>query len=449
MSTNFHTAHPTGQELTSANQNAPLSSLDSAITNIIGTDDSNPLYRLGASTELTISSGAVTITKSQHTIDTESDAASDDLDTMTIATSDVFGIIRAENGARTVVVKHGTGNIVTWDGSDIDLDDTNKALLYYYDGTSVRILSIIAAGGGGGSIGGSTGATDNAVLRANGTGGSTLQNSGVLIDDSDNITNVNGVRSKSATELTIATGAVTITQDFHTIDTESDAASDDLDTINGGTDGDTIWISTNNAARTVVVKHGTGNIQTWDGNDIDLDETRKMLLLKYDGTNWTVVSVIAAGGGGGGSISVAVIEHHETSGTNAGGTSATTWNTRPITREASDPDGIVTINTTDDDFQPDSGTYIVHIAASIYSGGLTRLRLYNVTQTSVEFQGVDGRPATNANTDYLSGVLVADGTDEFRVEHYTSAANAGDGLGDAVGSGDEEIYMQITLFKIG
>jgi len=36
-------------------------------------------------------------------------------------------------------------------------------------------------------VGGSTGSTDNAVLRADGTGGATLQNTGVTIDDSNNI----------------------------------------------------------------------------------------------------------------------------------------------------------------------------------------------------------------------------------------------------------------------
>lgn len=38
-----------------------------------------------------------------------------------------------------------------------------------------------------GSIGGSTGGTDNSVLRADGTGGSTLQNSAASIDDSGNL----------------------------------------------------------------------------------------------------------------------------------------------------------------------------------------------------------------------------------------------------------------------
>lgn len=40
-------------------------------------------------------------------------------------------------------------------------------------------------GGGGGGIGGSTGATDNAILRADGAGGSTLQSSGITVNDNN------------------------------------------------------------------------------------------------------------------------------------------------------------------------------------------------------------------------------------------------------------------------
>lgn len=45
----------------------------------------------------------------------------------------------------------------------------------------------IGDGGAGAGIGGSVGSTDNAVPRANGTGGATLQASGVVIDDSNNV----------------------------------------------------------------------------------------------------------------------------------------------------------------------------------------------------------------------------------------------------------------------
>ena len=41
------------------------------------------------------------------------------------------------------------------------------------------------------------------------------------------------------TELTIAGGIITRTRSNHTVDTQADAATDDLDTISGGVEGDT------------------------------------------------------------------------------------------------------------------------------------------------------------------------------------------------------------------
>jgi hypothetical protein len=52
-----------------------------------------------------------------------------------------------------------------------------------------------------GGIGGSTGSTDNAVLRANGVGGSTLQSSGVTIDDSDSLNVPGAVTVTGYTEM--------------------------------------------------------------------------------------------------------------------------------------------------------------------------------------------------------------------------------------------------------
>ena len=50
--------------------------------------------------------------------------------------------------------------------------------------------TLSAAGGSGGTIGGSTGGTDNRLIRADGTGGATIQASGITLDDSDNLTGV-------------------------------------------------------------------------------------------------------------------------------------------------------------------------------------------------------------------------------------------------------------------
>ena len=88
--------------------------------------------------------------------------------------------------------------------------------------------------------------------------------------------------------LTLATDTITIGTNFSffSVDTEAAAASDNLVTINGSNVGDVIFIKSANSARTVVVKHGTGNIKCVGAVDLSLDNTGDMVMLFYDGTNW-------------------------------------------------------------------------------------------------------------------------------------------------------------------
>jgi hypothetical protein len=104
---------------------------------------------------------------------------------------------------------------------------------------------------------------------------------------------ISGIRRlnlKPAIELTIASGEVTILQSNHTIDTESDDSTDDLELINGGFAGDILILSANHTDRTVVLKHGTGNIYCNSGSDFSLDSTEKMAILIFNGTNWILIS---------------------------------------------------------------------------------------------------------------------------------------------------------------
>lgn len=92
-------------------------------------------------------------------------------------------------------------------------------------------------------------------------------------------------------ELTIASGSVTPITAGHAIDTESDAASDDLDTIatTNMPDGRLLLIRAADAARTVVVKDaagGDGQIHLADNADFSLDDTDKWLLLARRGADW-------------------------------------------------------------------------------------------------------------------------------------------------------------------
>ena len=89
-------------------------------------------------------------------------------------------------------------------------------------------------------------------------------------------------------ELTIAGGVITATQNYHQVDTEGDASTDDLDTINGGTVGQILIIRAQNDARTVVAKDGTGNLRlNGDFSMNDLDDT---LTLIYTGSNWLEIA---------------------------------------------------------------------------------------------------------------------------------------------------------------
>jgi hypothetical protein len=90
-------------------------------------------------------------------------------------------------------------------------------------------------------------------------------------------------------ELTIASGAVTITQTRHNIDTESDAATDNLDTINGGVDGDILILQSANAARDTTIRDngvGGGNIElNLSGGSFTLTGRRDVICLMYDNNN--------------------------------------------------------------------------------------------------------------------------------------------------------------------
>ena len=95
-----------------------------------------------------------------------------------------------------------------------------------------------------------------------------------------------------AAEKTISSGAISITTSFVTIDTEGDAASDDLATITAGTNvgsGHILTAFANNTARTVVLKDGTGNLDL-DGSDITLDSDEKGVVLIYTGSKWKALA---------------------------------------------------------------------------------------------------------------------------------------------------------------
>lgn len=119
---------------------------------------------------------------------------------------------------------------------------------------------------------------------------------GKVINTDDNENNqMTGSLAFGDSELTIAAGVITATRSHHTVDTQSDASSDELATIvaTSVSDGCILYLRANNTGRTVKIKHntdegGTGNpkIFTFDNLDYDLDDTDKSIVLQLRTTEW-------------------------------------------------------------------------------------------------------------------------------------------------------------------
>lgn len=93
------------------------------------------------------------------------------------------------------------------------------------------------------------------------------------------------------TSLTIASGAVTYPDNSDLrIDTESAASTDDLDTISGGVIGDIVTISPATGTRTVVAKHGTGNLSLDGLADFTMDSGADKLVLQRHANAWVEIS---------------------------------------------------------------------------------------------------------------------------------------------------------------
>lgn len=90
----------------------------------------------------------------------------------------------------------------------------------------------------------------------------------------------------TSSEVTISSGAISISKTRHRVDTEGNAATDLLDTINGGAEGDVLELSLENAGRLVTVRHNAGNIWLAAAVDINLTSVYQTLRLRYTGTKW-------------------------------------------------------------------------------------------------------------------------------------------------------------------
>lgn len=147
------------------------------------------------------------------------------------------------------------------------------------------------------------------------------------------------------------------------------------------------------------------------------------------------------------------IQHRVGSGINGGTLTAWTWLTRPITDIQTDTHSICSINLSSDYFTLPAGTYTINVDAHAHDCGSHHIRLYNLTDGTVITVGMTcymaATDATSTNAT-LVWTFTLSGVKDLQIHHESSGTKTTTGMGlSQVGFGDDEIFMDIQIWKIG
>lgn len=142
----------------------------------------------------------------------------------------------------------------------------------------------------------------------------------------------------------------------------------------------------------------------------------------------------------------AYIKDVKTSGTN-GGSSSVGINTRDLNTLEGDTE-FVSLST--NQFTLSSGKYTIDVDAPLYNGNNHKVRLYNITNSSYDLEGIGmfARSGTgDMNISSLIGEIVITALTTYEIRHYVQTAAATDGLGRAISQGSE-VYTTVKITKI-
>lgn len=221
------------------------------------------------SSELTIASGVIAPTQMLHSVDTESDDATDQLDTITaVAGERQLLILQPETITRVVTILGITADNIKLAGAVDMVFDSNASLLVLLQTGDDEWREVARS------------PSQIGVL------GNDLNAAGF------DITSL-GVLDFSVSTSSISSGAISAaSRSSIEVDTEASASTDDLDTITGGSDGQWLMVRPANTARTVIVKHAVGANKFLLANDLDfsMTTTEHAIFLQHNGTQWIETS---------------------------------------------------------------------------------------------------------------------------------------------------------------
>lgn len=118
------------------------------------------------------------------------------------------------------------------------------------------------------------------------------------------------------------------------------------------------------------------------------------------------------------------------------------WNHRNLNTVRYDPRSYVTL--ANDEFTLAVGEYLIQVIAPTNAPTRSKLRLYNVTQSSVEFYGMNGYTVDQVPV-HMIGVVTSNGTDSYRIDHYVNGGNL---MGYRLTLGIPELYTLVLIKKL-
>ncbi len=163
---------------------------------------------------------------------------------------------------------------------------------------------------------------------------------------------------------------------------------------------------------------------------------------------WAIAS---AGGGGGGLFdSLVLLQDVKSNGTGGGTGTADAWTKRDLNTKVADPDGICILSS--NEFTLDAGTYLLHATAPFYRIASTKLRLYNITDSST-IQIGQVAYARSGDYGHVTPAVVAYFTiaasKSLALQYYMDLT-ATDGLGVPFTgeTSEDNVFAQVLILKL-
>lgn len=190
--------------------------------------------------------------------------------------------------------------------------------------------------------------------------------------------------------------------------------------------------------------HGTG-LSTW--GDENLKGTRFRLKIIYNESRLEAPSVTSLT-----NSQIVTVYDKKTSGTNGGTFTSGAWQTRDL-NTLDDPlsSGFASLSSNQVTLQ--AGTYEIEWSAPAYLVDRHQSRFYNITDAQTMKAGsseyIDSTDGNSTSSSYGSHIFTITGPKIFEIQHWCQKTEATVGFGTASGSGEDEIYTQIKIRKIG